>query len=92
MENQLLGLARAIYRNPKIIFLDEPTSNLDYKTQKNYLETIKNLGITTILIAHRREALDICNKILLMNDGTITDQGSLNYFKDKYSNFETYIN
>lgn len=91
-ENQLLGLARAIYRNPKIIFLDEPTSNLDYKTQKNYLETIKNLGITTILIAHRREALDICNKILLMNDGTITDQGSLNYFKDKYSNFETYIN
>ncbi|MDC3060546.1 ABC transporter ATP-binding protein/permease [Candidatus Pelagibacter sp.] len=91
-ENQLLGLARAIYRNPKIIFLDEPTSNLDYKTQENYLETIKNLGITTILIAHRREALDICNKILLMNDGTITDQGSLNYFKDKYSNFETYIN
>ncbi len=91
-ENQLLGLARAIYRNPKIIFLDEPTSNLDYKTQKNYLETIKNLGITTILIAHRREALDVCNKILLMNDGTITDQGSVNYFKDKYSNFETYIN
>ena len=29
-----------------------------------------------MLIAHRREALDICNKILLMNDGTITDQGS----------------
>ena len=40
----------------------------------------------------QKRALDICNKILLMNDGTITDQGSLNYFKDKYSNFETYIN
>ena len=76
----------------KIIFLDEPTSNLDYKTQRNYLQTIKNLGITTLIIAHRKEALNICDKILLMKEGSIVDQGSLDYFKKKYSNFETYIN
>ncbi len=91
-ENQLLGLARALYRKPKILFLDEPTSNLDYKTQKDYLNTIKELNITTLIIAHRIEALDICNKILLMQEGKIVDQGDLNYFKKKYSNFETYIN
>jgi len=91
-ENQMLGLARAIFRDPKIIFLDEPTSNLDYKTQRNYLQTIKNLGITTLIIAHRKEALNICDKILLMKEGSIVDQGSLDYFKKKYSNFETYIN
>ena len=91
-ENQLLGLARAIYRKPEILFLDEPTSNLDYQTQKKYLNTIKNLGITTLIIAHRVEALNICNKIILMSDGKIIDQGDLNYFKDKYSNFENYIN
>ncbi len=91
-ENQLLGLARALYRKPKILFLDEPTSNLDYKTQKDYLNTIKELNITTLIIAHRVEALDICNKILLMQEGKIVDQGDLNYFKKKYSNFETYIN
>ena len=91
-ENQLLGLARAIYRKPEILFLDEPTSNLDYQTQKKYLNTIKNLEITTLIIAHRVEALNICNKIILMNDGKIIDQGDLNYFKDKYSNFENYIN
>ena len=91
-ENQMLGLARAIFRDPKIIFLDEPTSNLDYKTQRNYLQTIKNLGITTLIIAHRKEALNICDKILLMKEGSIVDQGSLDYFKKKYSNFETDIN
>ncbi len=91
-ENQLLGLARAIYRDPEILFLDEPTSNLDYHTQKNYLETIKNLSITTLIIAHRIEVLDICNKIVLMKKGKIIDQGKLDYFKAKYSNFEKYIN
>ena len=80
-ENQMLGLARAIFRDPKIIFLDEPTSNLDYKTQRNYLQTIKNLGITTLIIAHRKEALNICDKILLMKDGSIIDQGSLDFLK-----------
>ena len=67
----------------KNISVDLAQQITSYLEEKNYLETIKNLGITTILIAHRREALDVCNKILLMNDGTITDQGRVNYFKDK---------
>ena len=90
-ENQLLGLARALYRKPEILFLDEPTSNLDYKNEKHYLDTIKNLNITSLIIAHRIKALNICNKIILMKDGKIIDQGNLDYFRKKYSNFENYI-
>ena len=90
-ENQLLGLARALYRKPDLLFLDEPTSNLDYHNEKNYFDTIKKLNITTLVIAHRVQTLDYCNKIILMKDGKILDQGVLKYFKEKYENFTNYI-
>ena len=91
-ENQLLGLARALYRKPNMLFLDEPTSNLDYKNEKNYFNAIKELNITSLLIAHRVQTLDYCNKIILIEDGKIIDQGNINYFKEKYKNFTNYIN
>ena len=91
-ENQLLGLARALYRKPNMLFLDEPTSNLDYKNEKNYFNAIKELNITSLLIAHRVQTLDYCNKIILIEDGKIIDQGNVNYFKEKYKNFTNYIN
>ena len=87
----LLLIAKALSHEPKILFLDEPTSNLDYRTQKNYLETIKDLNITSVIIAHRIEVLDICNKIILMENGKIIDQNNLSYFKSKYSNLENVI-
>ena len=90
-ENQLLGLARALYKKPDLLFLDEPTSNLDYHNEKNYFDTIKKLNITTLVIAHRVQTLDYCNKIILMKDGKILDQGVLKYFKEKYENFTNYI-
>ncbi len=91
-ENQLLGLARAIYKKPEIIFLDEPTSNLDYKSESNYFETIKKLNITSLIIAHRVQTLEYCDKIILLNGGEVIDQGNLSYFKKKYNDFTDYIN
>jgi len=90
-ENQQLGLARAFYRRPDLLFLDEPTSNLDYKNEQNYFESIKKLNITSLVIAHRVQTLDYCDKIILMKDGKINDQGNLEYFKQKYQNFTNYI-
>ena len=90
-ESQLLGLARAMYRKPDLLFLDEPTSNLDYQNEKNYFDIIKKLNITTVVIAHRIKTLDYCNKIILMNDGKVLDQGTLENFKKKYDNFTNYI-
>ncbi len=90
-ERQLLGLARALYRKPKIILLDEPTSNLDYKTESLYYEIISKLNITTIIVAHRISTLEYCNKIVLLKDGSIQDQGSYSYYKKKYDNLKKYI-
>ena len=91
-EKQLLGLARALYTKPQILILDEPTSNLDYKNEKAYFDVIKELQITTIIVAHRTNTLEHCDKIILLKDGSIIDQGSLEKFKKKYDNLSNYIN
>ena len=91
-ERQLLSLARALYNKPKLLILDEPTSNLDYKNEKFYFETLKELNITTITIAHRINTLEYCNKIILLKDGHIIDQDNLENFKKKYDNLNNYLN
>ena len=54
---QRLLLARAIYRQPRILFLDEATSQLDHATEHRVIENLGTLGVTTISIAHRSNAL-----------------------------------
>jgi ABC-type bacteriocin/lantibiotic exporter with double-glycine peptidase domain len=90
-EKQLLSLARALYNKPKFLILDEPTSNLDYKNEKSYFDTIKKLNITTIIVAHRVNTLEYCNQIILLKDGQIIDKGSLENFKKKYDNLNSYL-
>jgi len=91
-EKQLLSLARALYNKPKLLILDEPTSNLDYKNEKFYFETIQKLNITSVIIAHRINTLEYCNKIILLKDGHIIDQDNLENFKKKYDNLNNYLN
>ena len=90
-EKQLLSLARALYNKPKFLILDEPTSNLDYKNEKSYFDTIRKLNITTIIVAHRVNTLEYCNQIILLKDGQIIDKGSLENFKKKYDNLNSYL-
>ncbi|MEZ9133985.1 ATP-binding cassette domain-containing protein, partial [Vibrio breoganii] len=61
---QRLFLARALYRQPKILCLDESTSHLDMNNEKAILENIKGLNVTTISIAHRRETIDSADCML----------------------------
>ncbi len=74
-EKQRLGLARALYKDPELIILDEPTSSLDKKTEDeiiNFLEKFK-IGRTMIIISHNLNSLKICNriiKVILNPDGT----------------------
>ncbi len=75
---QRIGIARALYHNPKILILDEATSSLDFKTEKVVMDAINNLGneVTIILIAHRLSTVKNCDKIFLFDKGSITNHGS----------------
>ncbi len=61
---QRLALARAIYRRPRILFLDEATSHLDVDTEQQVLRNIRRLGITTISVAHRPAAVDEASQVI----------------------------
>ena len=90
-QKQMLNLARILYYNPDFLILDEPTSNLDYKAEKLFFEKISKLNSTILLVAHKIETLDICNRIILLDKGRIIDQGNLRYFKKKYNNLKSYL-
>ena len=66
---QRIGIARALYREPSIIILDEATNALDKATENKILSTIfnKNAEKTIIIISHNKSTLKYCNKILEMN-------------------------
>jgi ATP-binding cassette subfamily C exporter for protease/lipase len=69
---QKLGLARAIYGDPKLVVLDEPNSNLDEKGEVAFYETLKylnNKGTTVVLVTHRPEVLNHVDRILVMVEG-----------------------
>ena len=61
---QRLLLARAIYRRPRILFLDEATSHLDVDTEARVLQNLRDLGITTISIAHRQAVIEQATRII----------------------------
>ena len=71
-ERQRVGLARAVYGDPKLVLLDEPNSNLDELGEmalQNALDALKEKKTTVIVITHRRGILSELDKILLMRDG-----------------------
>jgi ATP-binding cassette subfamily B protein len=77
-QRQRLSIARAILKKPDILILDEATSSLDSMTEKAIERTIEHLSlnITTIIIAHRLSTIMGCDKIYVMDKGTIMEVGS----------------
>ena len=75
-ERQRIGIARAFYRNPSVLVLDEATNALDYETEDLILENIRNNEImnTVILITHRQNTLKNCDKIYSIKKGRIVAQ------------------
>jgi subfamily B ATP-binding cassette protein MsbA len=75
---QRIGIARAVVRNSPILILDEPTSSLDSEAEKIVMAALENLmeGRTIITIAHRLNTICNVDKIIVLSDGRIAEEGS----------------
>ena len=75
-QQQRVAIARALANNPKIIFADEPTGNLDSKSGEvvmNILKELNEKGITIIMVTHEQELLKYASKIIRLRDGEIVE-------------------
>lgn len=70
-QKQRVVLARALYKKPKILVLDEATSHLDVRRERLVNESISRLALTKIIIAHRPETIDSADRVLELRDGQL---------------------
>jgi ATP-binding cassette, subfamily B, multidrug efflux pump len=77
-QKQLLSIARALVANPKILILDEATSNIDTVTELKIQEALQRLleGRTSFVIAHRLNTIQKADRILVLKEGRIIEQGN----------------
>ncbi|MEO6382420.1 MAG: type I secretion system permease/ATPase [Nitrobacter sp.] len=77
-QKQAIGLARAMIRNPKIIFMDEPTAHFDVRSEAEFLERLKSIAktdMTIIVSTHRPSLLSLVNRILVFERGKLVADG-----------------
>ena len=95
---QRIGIARALFRKPKVLILDEATSALDNITERKIIKNIQEIpNLTVIMVAHRLSTLENCEKIFYLKNGAILAEGSFKelsdnniYFKDMLQEIKKY--
>ena len=85
-EKQRIGIARALYHNPKVLVLDEATSSLDVINEKKIMDEIYNTAenMTLIIITHRHKSVSNCDKVYLLDNGKLIDEGKYTDLKNKH--------
>lgn len=88
-EKQLINFARVMVENPEIIILDEATASLSYKSEMLVRQAIEEItkGKISFIIAHRLSTIKNCDKIFLMDDGEIIEQGNHNELIEKQGKY-----
>ncbi len=76
-QRQRIGIARALFRNPSLLLLDEATSALDSRTEREVMDAVFGLGreCTVVIVAHRLSTLARCDRILVMDWGSVVAEG-----------------
>ncbi len=92
-QKQRLAIARVLITDPKILILDEPTSNLDKDTEDELQKSLNNVmkGRTVITIAHRLWTIQNSDIIAFINQGTIEDFGSHSYLYDNLDLYKEFV-
>jgi len=90
-QKQRLAIARAFVQKTKIILFDEATSSLDNETQSKIQGAINNLKdeYTILIIAHRLSTIVNCDKIMLLENGKITDTGTHEELLNRNNTYQT---
>lgn len=92
-QRQRLGIARALYRRPRILILDEATSALDNETEARIAQTINGLheDITVIMVAHRLSTVRDADLIAYLEDGRIAAQGRFDELQERSTGFRRLV-
>ena len=89
-EKQRIGIARALLSKSPILILDEPTSSLDAESQKNIKNTLNNIdnSKTLIVITHKLKSIEDFDKIIVMKNGEIVEEGNHNMLINKNGEYK----
>lgn len=92
-QRQRIAIARSILRNPPVLILDEATSALDYESERLIQEALERLseGRTVITIAHRLSTIKNADRIIVLRDGLIVEQGNFKELSDQKGVFSELI-
>ena len=90
-QRQRLGIARALYRQSKILILDEATNSLDIETEKKLINDIEGLSgdYTIIIVTHRLSTIKNCDDVILLSEGKLIDQGKFDDLTLRHQNLKT---
>ena len=92
-QKQRVGFARALYRNPKILVLDESTSNLDAENESELVTLVEGLKgkVTSIIVAHRLTTVKNSDVVIYLADGEIKGFGTFDYLRQSLPEFSRQI-
>jgi ATP-binding cassette subfamily C protein len=88
-ERQRIGIARALYDGRTVLIMDEATSALDNETESAIADAIEQLqgGYTLLIIAHRIRTIRRCDRVVLLKDGKVIDQGNFSVLRERCQEF-----
>jgi ABC-type multidrug transport system fused ATPase/permease subunit len=89
-QRQRLGIARAVFTNPKLLVLDEATSALDGETESNISDAIQALKgqVTVVMIAHRLSTVRHADKVIYMDQGRVISSGKFEHVRKEVPDFD----